>query len=388
MNFNPLLKSIENYESGKPIELVVRQFGISPEKIIKLASNENPNGPSPLAIEAIKNHANLANLYPDDSAFALKEDLSSFYGLKSEEVIIGRGSDEIIELCTQAKGVEGDCVLMAKTTFAMYEKYAIKSRLKVIKTPSHQHNLEEFLTLYKKHKPSIIFLCVPNNPLGECLKKEAVWDFLKQIDSNTLVVFDGAYQEYANYKLAKDGEKPYNVKELLGSFPNLIYLGTFSKAYGLGGMRVGYGLAKNTIISALSKMRSPFNVTNLSLLAAQSALKDKEFVKSSIEDNFIQMETYYNFARKHGLAFMPSYTNFVVLLCGYEKDVMIEGLESMQQHNLDSTALSDWLLSKGVIVRNLRAYGLNAIRVTIGRAWQNERLFELVSEYLTTLKKG
>lgn len=364
MTFNSTLNLIQTYEAGKPIELVVREFGIDPKEIIKLASNENPLGASPKAIESIAKNATNAHLYPDDSMFALKEGLSKHYQVNPKEIIIGAGSDQIIEFCIHAKANENSKVLMAKTTFAMYEIYSKMVGATIIKAQSQFHNLEEFLELYQTHKPSIIFLCVPNNPLGECLGKKEIFDFLGKIDSETLVIIDGAYQEYAK---AKDTSKAIDPKELIQSFPNAIYLGTFSKAYGLGGMRVGYGIAKEDIIQALLKVRPPFNITTPSLAAAIEALKDQEHIHQTTQNNLEQMKLYEDYANSKGISYIPSYGNFITYLF---------------ENPLNSTLIADYLLKKGMIIRNLASYGLNAIRITIGTKSQNQRFFTLFDEFL------
>ncbi|AXK48161.1 histidinol-phosphate transaminase [Aliarcobacter trophiarum LMG 25534] len=367
MKFNKVLKNLSTYEAGKPIELVVREYGINPKEVVKLASNENPYGTSPKVVTKIKSLVKNMYLYPDDSMFELKEALASKFELNSKNVIIGSGSDQILEFAIHAKCKKGSKVLMAKTTFAMYEIYAKQVDAQIVKTKSSQHNLKEFSKLYKKHGADIIFLCIPNNPLGECLDKDEVYEFLKTIDKNTLVVVDGAYQEYASFK---DEKKKICPKELINTFPNAIYLGTFSKAYALGGMRVGYGFAQEEIISTFYKIRAPFNITTLSLAAAIEALKDEEFVQACIEKNFIEMKKYEEYCQNRGFEFIPSYTNFITILL----------------KNFISKEVSQKLLEKGMIIRDLTGYGLNAIRVTIGTEEQNIKLFTLLDEVLEELK--
>lgn len=368
MEFNKLLENVSTYEAGKPIELVVREYGIKPQDVIKLASNENPYGTSPKVVEKIKNLVQNMSLYPDDSMYELKDALAKKYNLESSNVIIGSGSDQILEFCIHAKCNKNSKLLMAKTTFAMYEIYGKHIGAKVIKTSSEQHNIQEFSKLYKEHGADIIFLCIPNNPLGECLDKTDVYEFLKTIDKNTLVIVDGAYQEYASFK---DEKKKICPKELIETFPNTIYLGTFSKVYGLGGMRVGYGLAQSDIIKTLYKIRAPFNITTLSLAAAIESLKDEEFVKNCITKNFEEMKRYEEYSTKKSFEYIPSYTNFITIKFG---DKFL------------SKTVAQKLLEKGMIVRDLTSYKQNAIRITIGRAEQNTKLFELLDEVLETLK--
>jgi len=364
MNFNEKLKDIKNYEAGKPIELVVREFGIEPKDIVKLASNENPNGCSKLVQEGVVKIVSKMALYPDDSMTNLKNALSNRFEVNNENIIIGSGSDQVIEFLIHAKSSSDTKILMNSITFAMYEIYAKHVGANIVKTSTVEHDLDEFYKLYKEEKPSIIFLCTPNNPTGDAIDSEKLFEFVKKIDNDTLVVVDGAYMEYA---LIKDASKSIEPKDLLEQFENVIYLGTFSKAYGLGGMRVGYGIADAKIIKELYKLRPPFNVTTLSLEAATIALSDEEFVKNSIVDNFNEMKRYEDFASQQKIDIIDSYTNFVTLILNEEQN---------------STNISNLLLQKGMIVRDLSGYGMNAIRVTVGTKEQNSRFFELTSEIL------
>ena len=368
MKFNEVLENVSIYEAGKPIELVVREYGVKPENVIKLASNENPYGTSPKVIAKIQEIAKNMFVYPDDSMFELKEALAKKFEVESENVIIGSGSDQIIEFCIHAKCQKGSKILMAKTTFAMYEIYGKQAGATIIKTDSEQHNLEEFSKLYKEHGADVIFLCIPNNPLGECVDKDDVYAFLQTVSPETLIVVDGAYQEYASFK---DEKKRIVPKDLMTKFPNAIYLGTFSKAYALGGMRVGYGIAQADIIQTLYKLRAPFNITTLTLAAAIEALKDEDFVKSCIAKNFEEMTRYEEYATKKGFEYIPSYTNFITIKMG-DKFV--------------SKVVAQKLLERGVIVRDLTGYGQNAIRITIGRNEQNTKVFEQLDEVLEKLK--
>lgn len=361
MKFNATLDSIKSYEAGKPIELVVREYGIAPDQIVKLASNENPFGSSPKVKEAVRAIIDNMALYPDDSMVKLKNALASKYGISTGELIIGAGSDQVIEFAIHAKAHEGSKVLMNSVTFAMYEIYARQVGAQIIRTASREHKMDEFYALYSEHKPEIIFLCTPNNPTGDGLDAKEMVEFIAKVDSDTLVVVDGAYMEYARYKNPDMAIEP---RELIERFDNVLFLGTFSKAYGLGGMRVGYGISRSEIISALYKVRPPFNITTLSLEAASVALEDEAFVAECIAYNFKEMERYENFARSKGIGVIESYTNFITLSLPEEKN---------------SSKIAQELLKKGMIVRDLSSYGLNAIRVTIGTAVQNDRFFELVN---------
>ena len=361
MKFNHTLDAIKTYEAGKPIELVVREYGIEKDQIVKLASNENPFGCSPKVKEAVRSIVDNMALYPDDSMVKLKTALSAKYGIASNELVIGAGSDQVIEFAIHAKAHEGSKVLMNSVTFAMYEIYAKQVGAQIIRTASREHDMDEFYALYIEHKPSIIFLCTPNNPTGDAIDAESMLSFIEKIDNDTLVIVDGAYMEYARFK---DPSKAVEPKDLIGRFENVLFLGTFSKAYGLGGMRVGYGIAQAPIIEALYKVRPPFNITTLSLEAASVALEDEAFVQECIADNFRQMKRYEEFARTKSIDVIESYTNFVTLSLPEEKN---------------SSKIAQELLKKGMIVRDLSSYGLNAIRVTIGTSTQNDRFFELTA---------
>jgi len=348
------LKDLKTYEAGKPIELVVREYGIKPEEIIKLASNENPYGPSPKVIDEVKKNTSFMHRYPDDSFYELKDKLSKKFEVGKENIIIGAGSDQVIEFAVHA--VNPKKVLMAGITFAMYEIYSKQVGADILKTPSITHNLDEFYEIYQKEKPEIIFLCVPNNPLGECLDSKEVFDFIEKIDENTLILIDGAYQEFASFKDKNKEIKPKNILK----YKNVIYTGTFSKAYGLGGMRVGYGIANEFIISNLHKLRPPFNITILSQIAASSALEDEEWVRMGIENNFKEMQKYIDFANKKGFKYIESYTNFIVLFIP------------------DSTKIANELLKRGIIVRDMASYGFEALRITIGKSDENEKVLRVL----------
>jgi len=363
MKFNAVLDDLSVYEAGKPIELVVREYGVDPKDVVKLASNENPFGCSPKVSAKVASIVEKMALYPDDSMYELKDGLSKRFNIKQEEVIIGAGSDQIIEFLVHAKLGKNKKVLMNKVTFAMYDIYAKHVAAEIIKTDSMEHDLDQFLSLYKEHKPEVIFICTPNNPTGDALTRKAVYDFLDEIDCETLVVIDGAYMEYTAFA---DSEKSIEPTDLIKKYPNAIYLGTFSKAYGLGGMRVGYGIGQSDVIRNLYKIRPPFNITTLSLQAAITALEDEEFVTKSIAHNFNEMQRFKTFAKQEKMDIIESFTNFVTLIFDDKRS---------------SKVIAQTLLEKGMIIRDLTGYGLNAIRVTIGTTSDNDAFFERYNKY-------
>lgn len=357
VKFNKVLKDIKIYEAGKPIELVVREFGIAPQDVVKLASNENPIGTSPAVAKAIIDNADKAHLYPDDSMYELKNALAAKYDVKDENIIIGAGSDQVLEFISRVVLDENASVLMSGVTFAMYEIYAKQMGAKVLRTMSYEHRYDEFMEAYEMRRPKIVYICTPNNPTGDATSREDVLKLIRAIGSEAIVVVDGAYMEYA---AAKDKAYEITPNDLM-EFPNVIYLGTFSKAYGLGGMRVGYGIAQKELIGQLYKMRPPFNISTLSLAAAIEACKDETFVEESIALHQEQIGRYENFAKENGFEYIESYTNFITYLF---------------DETMDSTEISDALLKRGVIIRNLASYGMNAMRITIGTQKQNDVFFK------------
>ncbi|SFV62175.1 Biosynthetic Aromatic amino acid aminotransferase beta @ Histidinol-phosphate aminotransferase [hydrothermal vent metagenome] len=364
MKFNKVLETIRTYEAGKPIELVVREFGIDAKDVVKLASNENPIGTNPAIAKVIRSNADIAHLYPDDSMFELKAALGAKFSVGEKNIIIGAGSDQVLEFISRALLNEETSILMSAVTFAMYEIYARQMGAQVIRTKSWEHKYDEFIEAYKEHKPKIIYICTPNNPTGDATEREEVLKIIEAVDQDTLVVVDGAYMEYA---AAKDAKYAITPNDLLG-YENVIYLGTFSKAHGLGGMRVGYGIAPAGLIGELYKMRPPFNITTLSLCVAIEACKDNTFVEKSIALHQEQIKRYEVFAKKHGFTYIDSYTNFITYLF---------------DDSMNSTEIADALLRRGVIIRNLASYGMNALRITIGTEAQNNIFFKHFSEVIS-----
>ncbi|STQ86945.1 histidinol-phosphate transaminase [Helicobacter muridarum] len=367
MKFHDYLFDLPTYQAGKPLEEVMASYHIPPENIIKLGSNENPFGVAPSAKKAIIEYANLASVYPDDSYSDIKKSLANKYDVKSDNIIIGSGSDQIIEFCVHSICDSAKTILMAQYTFAMYEIYAKQCNANIIKTTSFFHDLDSMIDMYHRHKPDIIFICTPNNPLGEALKRVDLIEFLNKISTDCLVILDCAYMEYCAYK---DNDFAIYPKDIV-EFPNVIYLGTFSKIYGLGGMRIGYGIANDNIISLLHKLRPPFNVTTLSLRAANASLQDIDFISKTLQNNFTQMQRYYVFADEYGLEIIESYGNFVTFLL---------------HDKLNSTTISSFLLKQGIVVRDLSSYGLNAMRITIGTPSQNDFLLSKMAGILISYK--
>lgn len=346
--------NIRPYKPGRPIEEVVRQLGIK-EQIIKLASNENPLGPSPKAIEAITKAASDVNLYPDDNCFYLKRKMHEKFGQPPENIIIGSGSVELIELIFKAYVNPGDQVVMSEPSFIMY-KIACQifggERI-AIPLKDYHHDIEA-ISRAVNHKTKIVILDNPINPAGTIINKNNFERFLKKLPENVLLVLDEAYREYI-----EDDDYPDSL-HYIKKHNNIIILHTFSKIYGLAGLRVGYGFSDSDIIAALMKVRLPFNVNIIAQIAATAALDDTEYVKESLQNNEAGKKYLYQELNRLDLKYTPTYGNFI--LVHFTGDVQ-EVFEKTQQ--------------KGLILRTVREYGLpNSLRITIGTPVQNKKLIE------------
>ncbi len=365
MNINSFLKDISIYEPGQPIETVMRKYGIEEKDIVKLASNENPLGTSPMVQSAICENSSRAHMYPDDSMFELKDALSGHFGIESDNIIIGAGSDQILEFISHLILYPGASILTSAVSFAMYDIYARQFGAKVYKTDSYRHIPAEFTEAIGKHRPNIVFLCTPNNPTGDAITLSQVKEIIEfGYGYDPFFVVDGAYMEYA---ATRDDNYSIDPSELL-DYDNVLYTGTFSKAYGLGGMRAGYGIANSTVIKNLNKVRPPFNVGTLSLIAAKAALEDKAFLERSLRLHIEQMDRYEQFAISKGIEYIKSYTNFVTYI--------------FENERLNCNELVGNLISQGIIIRDLSSYGMNAIRITIGTEEPNSRLLNFLDKII------
>ncbi|MBN2738801.1 MAG: histidinol-phosphate transaminase [Spirochaetales bacterium] len=328
---------------------------------IKLASNENPLGPSPKAIEAISQSLQKIHIYPDSNCLELKLKLAEKHGLKSEQVIIGNGSDEILLFITGAYMEKGRSAIAAKYTFPEYtfSTYLFDGNMVYVKMDNLRHSLEKF---YSKIDSStaIIFLCNPNNPSGTYFSDRELKNFLGKISSDILVIIDEAYYEYV------DAQDFPNSIELLKEFDNLLILRTFSKIYGLAGLRIGYAMGSEKLIGDLNLTREPFNVNSLAQLGAMAALKDQEHVEKSKMLNRQGKAYLYEQFDKLGLTYWPTEANFVFFRCGLNRDDVFKNMMDM-----------------GITIRSLPVYD-DSLRVTIGTMEEN-RLF---ISYLTEILKS
>ncbi|MDI6784980.1 MAG: histidinol-phosphate transaminase [bacterium] len=347
---------MEPYYPGKPVEEVKREFGLT--DVIKLASNENPLGPSPLAKQAIMNTLDEANLYPDGSGFYLRQKLAQKFQVSLDEIILGSGSDEIISMLAQTFIEPGDEAVTSETSFVRYQQAVelMDGTMRYAPMQKYTYDLRALAKLITP-KTKLVFIANPNNPTGTMVDKTAVAEFMHAVPPEVLVVFDEAYYEYV-----LNPEYPQTM-EYFRDGKNVIILRTFSKIYGLAGVRVGYGFANPELLNLLNKVRPPFNVNRIAQIAAVASLDDTEHVAKSRETNRQGKEYLEQELTKLGMSYVPTEANFMLIECP-----------------IDAKIVYDNLLRQGVIVRPLGGKQLaNLIRVTIGTMPQNER-------FITALK--
>jgi histidinol-phosphate aminotransferase len=354
------ISKIDPYLGGKPIKEVAREIGIPEEKIIKLASNENPMGISPFAKKAINDASSEIHRYPDGNGYYLKEALSKKFLLDTRQIIIGNGSNDILELAARTFVSKGEQVLYSEHAFAVYKIVSQAVGGRGIEAPSdnYSHNLDAFLPLISD-KTKLIFIANPNNPTGTLIKKKVLKDFLDNVPESIVVVLDEAYDEYLNESLKSDSFG------WLNNYKNLIVSRSFSKAYGLAGLRIGYGVSSPELIELMNRVRQPFNVNHLAQIAATASLKDKNFIEETRSMNNNGMKQLTDAFRKLDLEYIPSYGNFVSFKLEDEKTAMM-----YYQH----------LLNNGVIVRSIANYDLpEFLRVSVGLEHENKTFIKYLS---------
>ncbi|HZE59843.1 MAG TPA: histidinol-phosphate transaminase [Burkholderiales bacterium] len=346
------VRSIAPYQPGKPISELAREMGMDERSIVKLASNENPRGIGPRTRAAID--AALADVarYPDGNGFALKQALAGRYGVDMASIVLGNGSNDVLELVALAFLGPGRAAVMSQHAFAVYPlaTQARGARSIVVPAANYAHDLEAMVRVVDD-ETYVIWVANPNNPTGTFARPDEVEAFLRRAPERVLVVLDEAYNEYLAPELRIDSVK------WLRRHPNLIITRTFSKAYGLAGLRVGYALAHPSVADIMNRVRQPFNVNAIALAAATAALDDMEFVARSYAENLHGMRQLEEGARKLGLDFIPSHGNFLTIRVGKAAEIFKR------------------LLRRGVIVRPVGgAYQLpEHLRVTIGTTPENEK---------------
>ena len=348
------------YPPGKPIEEVEREYGISGS--IKLASNECPIGPSPKAVEAVKSAASGLNIYPDGSGYYLKERLSEGLSLSPGNIILGNGSNEIIELIARAFIEKGDEAVMGDPAFIVYQLITKAVGGTPIPVPlvNFVHDLPSMAEAVNK-KTKVVFVANPNNPTGTVVGREEMEAFFDSIPEDVLIVMDEAYHEYASSMEGYESAIGY-----LDKYPNLVILRTFSKAYGIAGLRVGFGLASKEVISVLERVRQPFNINSLALAGARAALEDDDHIEKGLKVNSEGMACLYGEFDRLGISYVKSHANFILF------DAAMDGGE-----------LCELLMKRGVIARPMGGYGLkNHVRITVGLPEENERFIGALRECL------
>lgn len=362
----PYILNLTPYVPGKPIHETQREFQL--KKVIKLASNENPLGPSPKAQKAVQRAISELHRYPDSNGFDLKEELTCKLGVSPRQVILGNGSNEIIDQLIRTYCLVDDFIITPQAAFIAYKICAQIHGVKTIEIPINsdmKFDLEQMLSAIRKNKKiKMVFIANPNNPTGAYLNTSEVEVLLQGISKmrnrSILIVLDYAYWEYIT---AHDFPNPM---ELLNVFPNLIILKTFSKIYELAGLRIGYAIASPEIIGHLEKVRQPFNINSLALVGAKAALKDDLFVKKSRALNCKGMLFWEKGLSSLGIPFWRSQGNF--LLADVKKGLGKTGVEMFQE-----------CLQEGIILRPLANYGLpHAIRISIGNSIENKLALQVL----------
>jgi len=348
---NAALKNLPTYQPGRPIEEVARELNLPATGIIKLASNENPFGPSPLALAAIEKALAGANLYPDGNAFYLKQKLAARLGVEPATLVLGNGSNEIIEFVAHALLAPGTDVVVSQFCFAIYPIVTRLFGASLISVPAknYGHDLPAMLKAITP-RTKIVFVANPNNPTGTLAPREEIIQFVNEVPDDVLLVMDEAYIEF----LPDAVDLVPLIR--LGARKNLILMRTFSKIYGLAGLRIGYGIANSEFVAALEKIRQPFNINSIAQAGALAALDDAEHTRKTRANNFAGLEFFSRAFRELKLEFVQSFANFILVRVGEGQKVF----DAMQQ--------------QGVIVRPMGGYQLPEwIRISIGTPKENER---------------
>jgi histidinol-phosphate aminotransferase len=345
------LLDLPSYQPGRPIEEVARELGLPPENIIKVASNENPLGPSPAALAAMQRVIANLNLYPDGNAFYLKQKLAAKLNVQPTNLVFGNGSNEIIEFIGHAYMSPGVEAVVSQYCFAVYPLVAKLFGTKLISVPAKNlgHDLPAMLEAITS-KTRVVFVANPNNPTGTVVSNAELIHFIEQIPPNVLLALDEAYIEFLDdaadtLALIRSSTKP-----------NLLLMRTFSKIFGLAGLRIGYGIAHPDLIAAFEKVRQPFNINSIAQAGALASLDDIAHVQRTRENNAAGLKFFTAELAKLKLEFVPSAANFLLVKVG------------------DGQKIFDAMQHQGVIVRPMGGYQLGEwIRITVGTPAENER---------------
>lgn len=365
------IRSIMPYQPGKPISELAREMGLPESDIVKLASNENPLGASPRVLAAIENVMMEIARYPDGNGFRLKTALAQKYGVAMNQIVLGNGSNDLLEFAARAFLTPGTSAVYSRHAFAVYPLVTQAVGARGIEAPARDfgHDADALLEAIARASESdtptrILFIANPNNPTGTLLAPGELLGLIERVPRNVLVVLDEAY-----YEFLPDELKPDSIA-WLSKFPNLLVARTFSKAYGLAGLRVGYGLASPEVADLLNRVRQPFNVNSLAQAAAVAAMEDTAFLDECLAINRAGMAQLTEGCKRLGLAYIPSFGNFVAVRVG------------------DAAAVNRSLLAQGVIVRPVANYGLpEHLRVSVGLEGENKVFLQALERALEELKK-
>jgi len=364
-SYRPAYSSVGDlvpYSAGKPIEEVAREMGLT--RIVKLASNENALGMSPLAVEAMKKAAAGVNRYPDGAAWDLKGKLSERLKVGRENIVLGNGSNEILELLAQLLLTEGDETLYAWPAFVVYRLATLAHGGRGVEVPLDRdlkHDLDA-MSKALSHRTRIIYVANPNNPTGTYVGRDELEEFMEKVPEEVPFVLDEAYFEFAMHR----NDFPDGMEYFRQGRP-VVVVRTFSKAHGLAGLRVGYAVMPEPLANLLNRIRQPFNVNSIAQAAAVAALEDEHFVRRSLDHNRNELGRIRDAVEKMGLTVTPSYTNFILIDLG--------GRSGQEVYEA--------LMRRGIIVRPMAPYGLpNTIRVTAGLAEENEMFLEALGEII------
>ncbi len=358
------IRAIAPYQPGKPIEELARELGLDPAGIVKLASNENPLGVSPLAQNAIEEAMGDLARYPDGNGHVLKAALMRHWSLEADRFVLGNGSNDVLDIVARAFLQPGCSAVYAEYAFAVYPLAIQATGAEGICVPSREfgHDLEAMLAAIRPDT-RMVFIANPNNPTGTLLSNAGLLAFLQQVPPQVIVVLDEAYSEYLPAELQPD------TQAWMAQFANLVVTRTFSKAYGLAGLRIGYAMAHPDVAGLMNRVRQPFNVNSLGQRAAAAALGDTGFIARSYAANQLGMQQITQGLHLLGLQFIPSYGNFVTFRIG------------------NATAMYRRLLEKGVIVRPIGAYGLpEHLRVSVGLASENHQFLQALESAMEEMQ--
>jgi len=357
----PGVQKLSPYVPGKPVDELARELDLDPAKIVKLASNENPLGPSPKALEAIRDALPELTRYPDGNGFVLRSRLAARCGVQANQVTLGNGSNDILELVARAYLAPGLNAVFSQHAFAVYPiaTQAVGAEGRVVPAQDWGHDLDAMLAAIDANT-RVVFIANPNNPTGTWFGPQALTNFLARVPAGVLVVLDEAYIEYA------EGNELPNGLDYLAGHPNLLVSRTFSKAYGLAALRVGYGISSASIADVLNRVRQPFNVNSLAQAAACAALEDADYLTKSRQLNdqgMAQLEAGFH---ELGLSWIPSRGNFIAVDLGREAAPLFQAL-----------------LREGVIVRPVASYDMPThLRISIGLPTENARCLEALAKVL------